>query len=89
MKHLYPSLGIGMRKIINKRFDMVLIDEFRTSKLCCQCHQELEKHNGKHRLLKCLHCKANESHNEHKSPQDKIYMFVNRDLNACKRSNLW
>ena len=34
MKHLYPSLGIGMRRIINKKFDMLLIDEFSTSKLC-------------------------------------------------------
>ena len=42
------------------------------------------KHNSKQRLLKCLHCEANESHNKHKRPQDKIYMLVNRDLNACK-----
>ena len=45
----------------------------------------LEKHNGKHRLLKYLYCEANELHNEHKSPQDKIYMFINRDLNTRKR----
>ena len=43
-----------------------------------------KKHNDKHHILKCLHCKANASHNKHKNPQDKIYMFVNRDSNAYK-----
>ena len=84
MRHLYPSMGIGMRKIIDRRFDQVLVDEFRTSKLCNRCHHELEKYryekDGRekqlYRVLVCPRCQSDNltSHNVH---------FFNRDANAC------
>jgi hypothetical protein len=91
MKHIIPSLGIGMRKIINKKFNCVLFDEFRTSKLCSHsyyenntvkyCCNELKNYkiNEKemHRILICSNCKSN-------GCESKNVAFINRDINACQ-----
>ena len=80
MKYLMPTKGIGMRRAIEKKFDVVLVDEFRTSKLCSCCHGELENYkiNKKklHRLLICRSCKSN-------GLENKNITFMNRDMNAC------
>ena len=74
-------MGIGMRKLINKRFNSVLFDEFKTSKLCCCCKNELENYkcdNKKmHRILICSSCKSN-------GCESKNITFINRDINGCK-----
>ena len=81
MKHIIPSMGIGMRKLINKRFNSVLFDEFKTSKLCCCCKNELKNYkcdNKKmHRILICSSCKSN-------GCESKNITFINRDINGCK-----
>ena len=82
MKYMMPSIGIGLRRIISKRFDVVLLNEFNTSKLCSCCHNKLENFINKegkkeHRLLLCQCCGSNGSKSE------KI-TFMNRDINACK-----
>ena len=41
MRHFVPTKGVGMRRLISRHFETVLIDEFRTSKLCCNCSKEL------------------------------------------------
>ena len=86
MKHIMPTKGIGMRRIIEKRFDVVLIDEYCTSKLCSQCHHELTNYKNIHRLLVCSHCKSN-------GLESKNVTFMNRDMNACMNmlnlSNQW
>lgn len=63
-----------------------LVDEFRTSQLCCKCHQQLEKVTvqqrvrGKlrrfqpHGLRRCATC-----HNEKGAP-----LYCHRDVNAAK-----
>ena len=77
MKHLYPSQGIGMRKLLRRRFSVVLVDEFRSSKLCNQCHHELHEHCGEYRLVLCPECqKCNSLTN--KQP----YIF-HRDANGA------
>ena len=80
MKYLMPTKGIGMRRAIEKKFDVVLVDEFKTSKLCSCCHGELENYkiNKKklHRLLICRSCKSN-------GLENKNITFMNRDMNAC------
>jgi transposase len=69
-----------MRQAIEKKFDIVLVDEFRTSKLCSCCHGELENYKIKnkklHRLLICRSCKSN-------GLENKNITFMNRDMNAC------
>ena len=77
MKHIMPTLGIGMRKLLEKKFTCVLFDEFRTSKLCCKCHNELENYNSLHHILICSNCKSD-------GCESKNITFINRDINGCK-----
>lgn len=76
MKHIMPTKGIGLRRIIAKKFNVVLIDEFRTSKLCHKCEEVLTNYKNIHRLLVCSHCKCN-------GLESKNITFINRDINAC------
>lgn len=41
MRHFVPTKGIGMRRLISRHFETVSINEFRTSKVCCNCAKEL------------------------------------------------
>jgi len=59
MKYIMPTKGIGLRRIIRKKYDVVLIDEYKTSKLCSHCGDELENYKNIHRLLVCKNCKSN------------------------------
>ncbi len=34
MKGCDPSLGVGMKKVLQKKFDVTEVDEFKTSKTC-------------------------------------------------------
>ena len=72
MKHFIPTKGVGLRTLIEKRFETVSINEYKTSKLCCNCHKELSK--IKFRCLVCKECESYES--EHP-------IFLTRDLNAA------
>lgn len=76
MKYLMPTKGVGLRRVIQKKFSVVLIDEFRTSKLCSHCNCELEHYNNLHRVLVCRNCKSSGS-------ESKNTTFMNRDMNAC------
>jgi len=86
MKYLLPSQGVGLRRLISKRYPLVMVDEFRTSKLCSHCHQELIHHRvlkdskgpetkELYRVLVCQHCKSDRS--------ESLCHFFNRDINAC------
>ena len=84
MKYLFPTKGIGMRRAIQKKYDVALIDEFRTSKLCSHCGNELENYKNIHRLLVCKGCtKSFVKKNKHDGSESKNIMFMNRDMNAC------
>ena len=76
MKGIMPTMGVGLRRIIGKKFNVVLVDEFRTSKLCSKCYGELEHYNNLHRVLVCRGCKGSGS-------EIKNSTFMNRDMNAC------
>ncbi len=69
MKYLMPTKGVGLRRLISKHYQVLLVDEFKSSKLCNTCHNELSNHiikkegsQGmdksikKHRLLVCKCC---------------------------------
>lgn len=78
LKNNQPTIGVELKRKIAKRFDTILINEFRTSKLHFKCHQILEKvydnnNKIKHSLLLCNKCE---------SSQNKNCTFVNRDKNA-------
>ena len=76
MKYIMPTKGVGLRRVIQKKFNVVLVDEFRTSKLCSRCNCELEHYNNLHRVLVCRNCKSSGS-------ESKNTTFMNRDMNAC------
>lgn len=76
MKHLMPTLGVGLRRIIQKRFDLLLVDEWGSSKYCNQCHHELEHHKNLYRVLVCPVC-------QNSGLEIKKTCFFNRDANAC------
>lgn len=82
MKHFVPTKGIGLRKLIARRFVLVMVNEFRTSKLCCHCHKELfhlhvQKDNKTKKLFRCLVCK------ECVSSESEKTAFITRDLNSA------
>lgn len=82
MKHFVPTKGIGLRKLIARRFLLVMVNEFRTSKLCCHCHKGLchmhiQKDNKTKKLFRCLVCKGCVS------SESKKTTFITRDLNSA------
>ena len=83
MKYIMPTMGIGFRKLVNKRFDTALVHEFRTSKLHNGTFKELHNHKpeGSERKLHRLLCVQV---NENSGSENKKSIFVNRDVNACK-----
>ena len=84
MKYIMPTQGIGLRRIIEKKFNVVLVDEFRTSKLCSHCGNDLENYKNIHRLLVCKDChKGNIKKRKCNGLESKKVTFMNRDMNAC------
>ena len=84
-----PTINLGLKRIISKKYQVLLIDEYNTSKKCCNCGGNLEncKISDKKifRILTCKSCK-----NKHIGrPTDKNIpmghssVFINRDLNSC------
>lgn len=43
-----------MKKLLQKKFDILLIDEYNTSKKCCNCLKDVG--HQKFRLLTCDDC---------------------------------
>lgn len=77
MKGCVPSLGIGMRKLLEKRFRVKMVDEYKTSKTCNSCYEVLKrysKRDGKlsHSRLCCV--------NSAECRKDRSKQFVDSDL---------
>ena len=82
MRHFVPTKGVGMRRLISRHFETVSINEFRTSKLCCNCQNELshvkiDQEERKKKLFRCLVC------DECERSESKTRVFVTRDLNSA------
>ena len=91
-----PTICLRVRKIVGgKDFHSVMLDEFRTSKLCHKCHGVLKEVSIKgekvYRLLGCPNC--NKFTPAQRKAKDKLVkfdidktdgpIFFNRDVNAC------
>jgi hypothetical protein len=79
MKHFMPTMNKGLRKQIHKRYDTITINEFNTSKKCCDCYNEMkhyrdEKNKEIYRLFVCSNCV---------SCQNKQTVFRTRDANSA------
>ena len=80
MKHFMPTIGSGLRKILSQRFETVSVNEFRTSKLCCNCQNQLEYYKVKgsnKKVFRCLICK------ECKRSESNQTVFLTRDFNSA------
>ena len=78
MKHFMPTMNKGLRKLIHKKYDTITINEYNTSKKCCDCNKDLEYYKDKEnkkvfRLLKCSNCV---------SCENKKIVFRTRDANS-------
>ena len=47
MKHFMPTMNKGLRKLIHKKYDTITINEYNTSKKCCDCNKDLEYYKDK------------------------------------------
>ena len=79
MKGTIPTPNVGFKKLLLKRFEMLEVNEYNTSKLYSKNFKELENvfvRKNKHK--KYLH--------EILTPKEETErcIFVNRDKNACK-----
>ena len=89
------TMGIGLKRLVAKKYTTLLINEYNTSKKCCNCWQNIENvkinGNSKFRLLGCKNCKncKNCKINNIDSPEDEkksilqSYSFLTRDKNSC------
>lgn len=86
IKGLSSTMGIGLKRLVAKKYNTVLLDEYNTSKLCCNCHKENDNKviNSKSlfRLLTCKHCNDGSFENLN-NPSLKCSKFLNRDINSC------
>jgi hypothetical protein len=84
-----PTMGIGLKKLIAKKYNTLLIDEYNTSKKCCNCWENVENvkinGNSKFRLLGCRNCKVNNIGSPEDEPNTifQSYSFLTRDKNSC------
>ncbi len=79
MKGTISTPNIGFKKLLLKRFEILEINEYNTSKLYNKTFKELENVSvRKNKHKKHLH--------EILTPKEKTEwrIFVNRDKNACK-----
>ena len=96
MKHLIPSSNIGLRRKIEKKYKVFLVNEYCTSKLCSCCNQELKNYKMTEKDIKKYEANhknplKKEELIKHRllvcsgcsSSENKKSMFWNRDINAC------
>jgi transposase len=71
-----------MKKLLEKRFEMITVDEFKTSKTCNVCLGQLKRYRKKDGKLSYSRlCCENECAGRQK--KDRSKHFVDRDLNAA------
>ena len=65
---------VALKRELKKWCKLCVVDEFRTSKLCCKCHNETEKMSYNNiKINSVLRCKNNE-----------CGTVIDRDINGCK-----
>ncbi len=90
LKNGQPSLGIGTRRLLARKFPVTLLHEYNTSKKCCRCHQDTEPVylDGRkiHRLLQCTNCskKIAEQSETVSNSAFSNGMYIQRDTNSCR-----
>ena len=81
MPGCHPSPNKGIRTLLAKRFEIVEVDEFRTSVVCNTCTNRLERYRNRrgrlsHSRLCCTTCRPSLG-------KERKKRFVDRDINAA------
>ena len=86
IKGLTSTMGIGLKKLVSKKFNTLLVYEYNTSKKCCNCHHNIDNKkingNSKFRLLQCEYCNVECFENSNESTF-RYRKYLNRDQNSC------
>ena len=77
------TINIGLKRVVEKRYTTFLVDEYNTSKKCCNCGTTLEKIEANWSLLKCKNCTQYIDCPEDKNDSMCRYNFYNRDYNSA------
>ena len=56
MKYSRPTPNIGIKRLLNRHFKVLTVDEFRTSKTCCNC-KNIKKELKAEKTYECKKCK--------------------------------
>ena len=86
IKGLTSTMGIGLKRLVSKKYNTLLVYEYNTSKKCCNCLDNIDNKiiNGssKFRLLQCNNCNVESSENSNNS-SFQLCKYLNRDQNSC------
>ena len=89
IKGLSSTMGIGLKRLIQKKYTTLLLDEYNTSKKCCNCWNDVENvcinEKSQFRLLKCNTCNECNfgSPEDKKVPKFHSTKYLTRDKNSC------
>jgi len=98
MANNYPTPNIGMRKMLGDHFKVLLVDEYKSSKLCCSCYSENEKFMVRknprpygtgnitiHSLLRCKNVKCNKFYDRDVNGASNILNIALHHINSNER----
>jgi hypothetical protein len=94
MKHLMPSSNLGLKRLIENKYKVLMIDEYCISKLCSKCNKELTHYTMSKKDIENYQLKNKKEvkyKNKHRllvctgccSSENKITTFWNRNVNEC------
>lgn len=87
MKHFMPTIGVGLRRLINRKYFTFTVDEFLTTKKCSECfnrtrlYKDDDTKKKTRGLVVCENCVKPKTENSNR--EDTIVVFRNRDKNAA------
>jgi hypothetical protein len=86
MKFLFPTPNKWLRTLLSTKFNIVLVDEFKTSCICSKTEEEIEKHkylvNGE--LKECHKVLTKLIKNTNPTGETVSRIFIDRDINGAK-----
>lgn len=86
MKNFFPTPNKWFRNLLSKRFNMVIVDEYKTSCTCSETEKEIEKHkyiiDGK--LKECHKVLTTSVKDTNPTGETVRRIFIDRDINGAK-----
>ena len=88
IKGCLPTPNEGTRRLISKRFNVIEVDEYKTSKVCNLCKKELKRYKKRdgrlsYSRLYCTNCFNSNGGGRENGSLKRSTRFVSRDVNAA------